>query len=146
MRLPEQLELIEDYLKEKKDGKNASKECECIITSIEKNIFILSSLDNVSFNDKGFSKADAVDLEISSNKYPGVIKELYSKYCYIETQAKNIKIKINDTVTITDSADTSFLYQNMLKAYQKIFKKSQYKKLKEFFIKVYSEEKLDTPI
>ena len=34
----------------------------------------------------------------------------------------------------------------MLKAYLEIFKKSKHKKLKEFFIKIFSEEKLDSPI
>jgi len=146
MKLPEQLKLIESYLKEKKGGRNSPRECECIVTGLEKNILILSPTDKVSFTDKGFSKNDAVDVEISTKKYPGIIKELYSKYCYIIIPAKNIKIKINDTISITDSIDTSFLYKNMLTAYLKIFKKSQYKKLKEFFIKVYSEKKLESPI
>ena len=146
MKFPEQLKLIEDYLKEKKGGKNSPKECECIVTALEKNILILTPTDKVSFTEKGFSKNDAIDVEISSKKYPGVIKELYSKYCYILIPAKNIKIKINEIITLTDSVDTSFLYENMLKAYLKIFKKSKYKKLKEFFIKVYSEEKLESPI
>ncbi len=146
MRLPEQLKLIQEYLKEKKVNKNSPKKCKCIVTGLEKNIFILSSIDNLSFTDIGFSKNDAVDVEISNKKYPGVIKELYSKYCYIAIPTKNIKIKINDIISITDSIDTFFLYYNMLKSYLKIFKKSQFKKLKEFFIKVYSEEKLDSPI
>jgi superfamily I DNA and/or RNA helicase len=146
MKLPEQLKLIQEYLKEKKGSKNSLKKCKCIVTGLEKNIFILSSTDNLSFNDIGFSKNDAVDVEIAGKKYPGVIKELYSKYCYIALPVKNIKIKINDIISITDSIDTSFLYQNTLKAYLKIFKKSQFKKLKEFFIKVYSEEKLESPI
>jgi len=146
MKLPEQIRLIEDYLKEKKGGKNSPRECKCIVSGLEKNILILSPTDKASFNDKGFSKNDAVDVEISSKKYPGVIKELYSKYCYIEIPAKNIKIKIDDIISIADSINNSFLYQNMLKAYLKIFKKYQHKKLKEFFIKIYSEEKLDSPI
>lgn len=146
MKLPEQLKIIKDYLKEKKGGRDTPKECECIITGLEKNILILSTKDNVSFTDKGFCKYDAVDFEILSKKYPGIIKELYSKYCYIEIPVKNMKIRIDDTVILTDSIDISFLYRNMLNAYLKIFKKTQYKKLKEFFIKVYSEEKLETPI
>ena len=54
---------------------------------------ILSPTDNISFTDKGFSKNDAVDIEISGKKYPGVIKELYSKYCYIEIPSKKHKNK-----------------------------------------------------
>jgi len=146
MKLPEQIKLIEDYLKEKKGGKNTPRECKCVVSGIEKNILILSPTDKISFTDKGFCKNDAVDIEISGKKYPGVIKELYSKYCYIQIPAKNIKIGLDDYVSITDSIDNSFLYQNMLKAYLKIFKKSQYKKLKEFFIKIFSEEKLGSPI
>jgi len=146
MGLPEQLKLMQDYLKEKKVVKNNFKECECVVEGLEKNILILSTRDNISFTEKGFCKNDAVDLEFFGKKYPAVIKELYSKYCYIQLNAKNIKIKINDIVKINDSTDNSFLYQNMLKAYLKIFKKQQYRKLKEFFIKIYSEEKLQTPI
>ena len=146
MKLPDQIKLIGEYLKEKKRGKNSFRECECIIKGLEKNILILTPTDKISFTDKGFSKNDAIDVEILGKKYQGVIKELYSKYCYMEMPVKNINLKINDNIFMTNSIDTSFLYQNMFKAYLKIFKKSQYKKMREFFIKIYSEEKLETPI
>ena len=146
MKLPEQLKLIEEYLKEKKGKNNSPKECNCLVLGIEKNILILSPKDTLSFTDKGFSKNDAVDIQISNKCYQGIIKELYSKNCYVEIHAKNIDVEINDSILIIDSIDTSFLYQNMLKAYLKIFKKSNYKKLREFFIKVYSGEKLGNPI
>ena len=146
MKLPVQIKLIGDYLKEKKARKNSPKKCECIITGLEKNILIISTKNEISFTDIGFCKNDAVDVEISGKIYTGIIKELYSKYCYLQILIKKTKIKLNDNVFITYSIDTSFLYQNTFKAYLKIFKKSQHKKLKEFFIKVYSEEKLETPI
>ena len=146
MKLPEQLKLIEEYLKEKKGGNNSPKECNCIVSGLEKNILILSPKGTFSFTDKGFSKNDAVDIQISNKSYPGIIKEMYSKNCYVEIPAKNIDIKINDSILIVDSIDTSFLFQNMLKAYSKIFKKSKYKKLKEFFVKVYTGENLENPI
>ncbi len=37
MKLPEQLKLIEDYLKEKKRGKNSPKDCEEKLPELEKN-------------------------------------------------------------------------------------------------------------
>ncbi|MDH7507632.1 MAG: hypothetical protein QHH15_07625, partial [Candidatus Thermoplasmatota archaeon] len=146
MKLPEQIKLLQDYLKEKKCIKNKPKEYECIVFGLDKNILIVSTKDNVSFTDKGFFKNDLVDFVIQESRFSGIIKEIYSNYCYIEISAKDLKITVNDTVILTDSVDTSFLYKNMFNAYLKIFKKNQYKKLKEFFIKVYSEKKLETPI
>lgn len=146
MKLPQTLLLIKEYLKEKKNVDINIKECNCIVTDIEKNILMLIPEDNSFFTDKGFNKNDAIDLKISKKKYPAIIKELYSKYCYVEVSSKKIQIKINTSVKIVDSLDTSFLIRNMLTAYSKIFKKSKNKRLKEFFIKLYSDEKLDTPI
>jgi len=146
MKLPDKIKLIENYLKEKKGGKKSPKECKCVVSGLDKNILILTSMENFTFADKGFCKNDAVDAEISSKKYPAVIKELYSNYCYLEIPAKKIDIKINDNVTIIDVIDNSFLYKNMLNAYLEVFKKSKHKKLREFFIKIYSEEKLSSPI
>ncbi|HEY0088718.1 MAG TPA: AAA domain-containing protein, partial [Candidatus Lokiarchaeia archaeon] len=146
MKIPQSLKLINDYLKEKKHVNDDVRECSCTVIDIEKNILTLVVKDDSSFTEKGFSKNDAVDLKISKKTYPAVIKELYSKYCYLEVSSTKIKIKINEAATIVDSLDTCFLIENMLKAYLKILKKSKNKRLKEFFIKLYSDEKLDSPI
>ncbi len=146
MKLPQSLQLIKEYLEEKKQVDINIKECNCIVADIERNILMLIPEDDSFFTDKGFNKNDAIDLKISKKNYPAVIKELYSKYCYVEVSCKNIQIKINTRVKIIDSLDTSFLIKNMLTAYSKIFKKSKNKRLKEFFIKLYSYEKLDSPI
>ena len=95
MKLPESLQLIGEYLEEKRGGANHINECDCIVSGIEKNILILSLTDCTSFTDKGFSKNDAIDVKIYNKSYPGAIKELYSKYCYVEILAKNINIKPN---------------------------------------------------
>jgi len=146
MKLPESLQLIGEYLEEKRGGANHINECDCIVSDIEKNILILSLTDCTSFTDKGFSKNDAIDVKISNKSYSGAIKELYSKYCYVEILAKNINIKPNASVSLVNSLDSSFLHENMLKAYTKIFETSKYNRLREFFIKVYSGEKLECPI
>ncbi len=146
MKLPESLQLIGEYLEEKRGGANRINECDCIVSDIEKNILILSLTDCNSFTDKGFSKNDAIDVKISNKSYSGAIKELYSKYCYVEILAKNINIKPNASVSLVNSLDSSFLHENMLKAYTKIFETSKYNRLREFFIKVYSGEKLECPI
>jgi len=123
MKLPESLQLIGEYLEEKRGGVNHINECDCIISNIEKNILMLSPVNGVSFADMGFSKNDAIDVKISNKSYSGVIKELYSKYCYVELLAKNINMKINASVSLVNSLDASFLYENMSKAYTKIFEK-----------------------
>ena len=146
MKLPKQLRLIEDYLNEKKGKDKSKRECNCIVIDIEKNILMLCPLDNSSFTDRGFCKNDAIDIKISEKKIPGVIKEIYSRYCYIEVPAKNIDIKRQTSILLIDSLDSTFLYKNMLNAYSKIFETPKYKKLREFFIKVYSGEKLESPI
>jgi len=121
MKLPESLQLIGEYLEEKRGETNNINECDCIVSGIEKNILVLSLTDCTSFTDKGFSKNDAIDVKISNKSYPGAIKELYSKYCYVELLAKNINIKPNASVSLVNSLDSSFLHENMLKAYTKIF-------------------------
>ncbi len=113
---------------------------------MEKNILILLSMDSAPLNDKGFSKNDAIDVKISNKSYAGVIKELYSRYCYVELLAKDVSIKTNAQVSLVNSLDNSFLHENMFKAYTKIFETSKYDRLRDFFIKVYSGEKLTSPI
>jgi len=146
MKLPETLQLIAEYLEEKKGRASYTYDCDCTVSDVEKNILILSPMDHISFTDKGFNKNDAIDVKISNKNYQGVIKELYSKYCYIELLVKNINLKKNTSLSITSSLDASFLYENMSKAYIKIFKTSKYKTLREFFIKIYSNEKIECPI
>ena len=146
MKLPESLELIGEYLDEKRGGDNYTYELDCTVSGVEKNILILSPEDCDSFTDMGFSKNDAIDVKISNKSYSGIIKELYSKYCYVEIPAKDVKIKRNASVSLVNSLDSSFLYENMFKAYTKIFEKNKYEKLRDFFIKVYSDEKLESPM
>ena len=127
MKLPESLQLIGEYLDEKRGGVNYTNECDCIVSGAEKNILILSPLDCNSLTDKGFSKNDAIDIKILNKSYAGVIKELYSKYCYVQLLAKDIDIKTNSQVLLANSLDASFLHENMFKAYNKIFEKCLHK-------------------